>query len=67
MWTHNMKSIEFIDYQSPEYTGKAAKFGAGVQGFEAYDAAEKVGLQVLGGECMTVGIVGGFTQGGGHS
>lgn len=41
--------------------------GAGVQGFEAYREADKVGLAVLGGECPTVGLAGGYTQGGGHS
>lgn len=41
--------------------------GAGVQGFEAYAAAHAQGLRVLGGECPTVGLAGGYTQGGGHS
>ena len=41
--------------------------GAGVQAFEAYYAADARGLRVLGGECPTVGIAGGYTQGGGHS
>ena len=43
------------------------KMGAGVQGFEAYAAADKAGLAVVGGECPTVGLAGGYTQGGGHS
>jgi hypothetical protein len=38
-----------------------------VQGIEAYEAADAKGLQVVGGECPTVGIAGGYTQGGGHS
>ena len=41
--------------------------GAGVQGFEAYAAANERGLSVTGGECPTVGLAGGYTQGGGHS
>jgi len=41
--------------------------GAGVQAFEALEAAREVGLVTVGGECPTVGIVGGYTQGGGHS
>ncbi|MCJ1377384.1 hypothetical protein MMC17_000479 [Xylographa soralifera] len=40
---------------------------AGVQGYEAYAAANAQGLRVVGGECPTVGLVGGYTQGGGHS
>lgn len=67
LWTHHLKSIEFLDYKSKGYTGTAAKLGAGVQGFEANNAASERGLQILSGECLTVGIVGGFTQGGGHS
>ncbi|KAL9070954.1 MAG: hypothetical protein Q9157_005648 [Trypethelium eluteriae] len=67
VWTHHLKDIQIIDYESPHYTGKAIKLGAGVQGFEAYDAANASGLVVVGGECPTVGLAGGYTQGGGHS
>ena len=41
--------------------------GAGVQAFEAYEFADSHGLRVLGGECPTVGLAGGYAQGGGHS
>lgn len=67
IWTHHLKSIHFLDYESPHYTGKAIKMGAGVQGFEAYSAADKINFAVVGGECPTVGLAGGYTQGGGHS
>ncbi|ERF73336.1 hypothetical protein EPUS_08278 [Endocarpon pusillum Z07020] len=67
IWTHHMKDIEIMDYESPYYVGKAMKMGAGIQGFEAYRAADAVGLLVLGGECPTIGLAGGYTQGGGHS
>ncbi|KAL2216000.1 hypothetical protein M432DRAFT_123522 [Thermoascus aurantiacus ATCC 26904] len=67
IWMHNLKDIEIKDYSSPHYTGKAIKMGAGVQGFEAYAAADQNNLQVVGGECPTVGIAGGYSQGGGHS
>ena len=43
------------------------KIGAGVQAFEAYEAADKLNFSVVGGECVTVGLAGGYTQGGGHS
>ena len=58
IWTHHLKDIEILDYQSEYYTGKAIKMGAGVQGFEAYAAADKEGLNVVGGECPTVGLAG---------
>lgn len=67
LWTHHLKDIEFIaKYMSPSYVGRAFKFGAGVQIFEAYRAANAAGVTVAGGGCDTVGLVGGFTQGGGH-
>ena len=66
IWTHYLKSIEFLDYQSSYYTGKVIKMGAGVQVQDADQAAHARGLVVVGGNCPTVGIAGGFTQGGGH-
>ena len=66
IWTHHMKSIEILDYNSISYTGKAMRMGAGVQAIEAYEAAHAQGLVVVGGNCPTVGIAGGYTQGGGH-
>ncbi|KAJ5085929.1 hypothetical protein N7532_010700 [Penicillium argentinense] len=67
VWTHNLKSIQFKDWKDEHYTGKVAKLGAGVQGIEAYEAAHKRGLRMVGGECPTVGLAGGYSQGGGHS
>ena len=67
IWTHNLKTIDFLDYNSSTYSGKAIKMGAGVQAFEAYEAASAHGLKIVGGECITVGLAGGYTQGGGHS
>ena len=40
---------------------------AGVQAFEVYTAVDARGLRVVGGECATVGLAGGYLQGGGHS
>ena len=64
---HHLKGISFSNYSDSYYTGAAIKLGAGVQGIEAYEAADALGLQVVGGECPTVGLAGGYTQGGGHS
>lgn len=66
VWTHHMKDIEVLEYSSINYTGKAMRFGAGVQIFEAMAAAHEQGLVVVAGNCRTVGIAGGYTQGGGH-
>ncbi|RFU28972.1 hypothetical protein B7463_g7353, partial [Scytalidium lignicola] len=67
IWTHYLKDIEFVEWSDPYYKGKAIKMGAGVQGFEAIEAAAAQGLVQIGGECPTVGVAGGYTQGGGHS
>jgi FAD/FMN-containing dehydrogenase len=67
LWTHHIKDISIQDYESPSYTGKAIKVGAGVQAGEAQTAANAHGLVVVEGDCPTVGIAGGYTQGGGAS
>ncbi|KAL4786903.1 hypothetical protein BJX76DRAFT_354715 [Aspergillus varians] len=68
LWMHNLKQIKIQhDYEDKFYTGPAINIGAGVQGFDAYAAADRVGYQVVAGECPSVGIAGGYTQGGGHS
>lgn len=67
IWTHHLKDTKVIDWDDEHYQGKALKVGAGVQGFEALAAAEKEGLVVVTGECPSVGLAGGYTQGGGHS
>lgn len=66
IWTHHMKEIQILDYQSKDYGGKAIKMGAGVQGYEASAAAHAQGFVLVGGNCPTVGIAGGYSQGGGH-
>jgi len=63
LWMQHLKDIEFKDWSDKHYTGKAIKMGAGVLGVEANKAANAEGLQVVGGECPTVGIAGGYTQG----
>ncbi|KAJ5358569.1 FAD binding domain protein [Penicillium cataractarum] len=67
VWTHHLKGLEFKDWKDKYYTGKALKMGAGIQGIEAYEAAQAQGLRIVSGECPTVGIAGGYSQGGGHS
>ncbi|CUS10781.1 unnamed protein product [Tuber aestivum] len=68
LWTHHLKDIEYIpEYKSEAYHGPALKVAAGVQGIEAYTVADKNGVVVVGGVCPSIGIAGGYTQGGGHS
>ncbi|KAF2689408.1 FAD binding domain-containing protein [Lentithecium fluviatile CBS 122367] len=70
IWTHHFKNIEYIEEFKDEklgYSGPAFKAGVGVQAFEIYKAAHEKGRAVVGGEGETVGIFGGYIQGGGHS
>ncbi|KAK0651725.1 putative isoamyl alcohol oxidase [Cercophora newfieldiana] len=67
IWTHKLKSIQFKTWRDSFYTGTAVKVGAGVQGFEILAAAKARGQVAVTGECSTVGLAGGYTQGGGHS
>lgn len=68
IWTHKLKSIKyFSDYHHHGYSGPAFKVGAGVQAYKIYEAAYKHGVTVVGGEGATVGVMGGYIQGGGHS
>ena len=54
-------------YKDSDYEGPAIKMGAGVQAFEAYEFADRNSVRIVGGQCTTIGLVGGYTQGGGHS
>lgn len=41
--------------------------GSGVLGYQILEASHNLGLVTVTGECPTVGVAGGYTQGGGHS
>lgn len=65
---YNLKSADIIDhYRSKMYTGPAVKLGAGMGVGESYMAVHEKGYRIVGGECGTVGVAGGYSQGGGHS
>ncbi|KAI0010346.1 FAD-binding domain-containing protein [Xylariaceae sp. FL0662B] len=68
IWTHNLKDIKFYDdYEEGSYRGPAFKMGAGVQTFEAYEAARSHNLTLVGPSGKTVGFTGGYVLGGGYS
>ncbi|KAJ6151513.1 hypothetical protein N7470_007110 [Penicillium chermesinum] len=67
VWTHHLNEIEYKEWSDNLYHGPAFKFGAGVMGFQALEAAHPKGLTVVSGDCPAVGLTGGYTQGGGHS
>lgn len=63
-----MKDVKIMDhYKSGLYTGPAVKLGAGMGVGESYMAVHDKGYRIVGGECGTVGVAGGYSQGGGHS
>ncbi|RAH57092.1 FAD binding domain protein [Aspergillus piperis CBS 112811] len=58
LWTHHLKDIEIVEYQSTSYSGPAIKVGAGVQILDAMNAAHEQGYTLVGGNCQTVGYAG---------
>ncbi|KAI1501877.1 hypothetical protein F5X99DRAFT_428134 [Biscogniauxia marginata] len=66
LWTHHLQDISIFDYSSPQYNGKAMRMGAGVLNGQAQAAAHDQGLIVIGGVAPSIGVAGGYTQGGGH-
>jgi hypothetical protein len=67
LWLHYLDSLEYVsEYSSPSYSGPAIKVGAGVSIYEAYKYADEHNGIVVGGNCPTVSLAGGYTQGGGH-
>jgi hypothetical protein len=65
---YNLKATEIVhEYKSAAYNGPAARLGAGMGVGESYMAVHKYGYRIVGGECGTVGVAGGYSQGGGHS
>ncbi|KAF1983710.1 hypothetical protein K402DRAFT_396457 [Aulographum hederae CBS 113979] len=74
IWTHHMKDTRFIpQYSGPSkngiapWTGAAVKVGSGIQAYELYNFAHDNNVMAVGGEAQTVGVMGGYIQGGGHS
>lgn len=71
--TNRLKDIKFSNRFTPaggpeeaDY-GPVVSFGAGVMGGELYEASAAHGYSIVSGECTTVGIAGGYIQGGGVS
>ncbi|KAJ5094949.1 hypothetical protein N7532_007240 [Penicillium argentinense] len=75
IFTHNFKNISIIDEFVPTVPSgmsapggiKAVTLGAGVQLHEMYSFLASKGVMVVGGSANTVGVAGGYVQGGGHS
>lgn len=69
--TNRLKGIEVVDAFIPQggsvSLGKTVTLGAGTLALEISQVAADEGFNVLLGLCTTVGVAGGFIQGGGAS
>lgn len=60
--THNLKEIQYVNYyESSVYSGPVFKVGAGVQGFELLQAAEKYNVSAVAGICPVGATIEGYT------
>jgi len=71
IWTHNLNNMtfhkSFTAYNCPSANGQnIGEMGAGVQASDAYEFFGQYNMDVTGGNEGSVGLAGGFGQGGGH-
>jgi hypothetical protein len=71
IWTHHMKTMkyheDFTASNCPASNGKnIGEIGAGSQAADIYTYFQKFNMDVTGGNEGSVGLAGGFGQGGGH-
>ncbi|CAI4215554.1 unnamed protein product [Parascedosporium putredinis] len=68
VWTHFIKDFEFLPtYTQGQYTGPAARVGAGLESWEMYNFMEEHNVTFVTPGRYTVGVYGGWFQGGGHN
>jgi FAD/FMN-containing dehydrogenase len=66
LWTHNLDSMELLNYTSPSYSGPALRLEAGVQAYKAMSFASQYGFRLVVGYCVTIGLAGGYSQNAGY-
>ena len=67
IWTHNLKSFEFLpEYSIGEYTGMAVHYGAGLETWELFNHMAENNISVPAAGGRTVGANGGWFASGGH-
>ncbi|KAF2113009.1 hypothetical protein BDV96DRAFT_497145 [Lophiotrema nucula] len=70
IWTHNLKDTKFHKTFQPQgcksQYQNVGEIGAGIQAQEAWEFFEPLNMLVTVGAVESVGIAGGFGQGGGH-
>ena len=58
-----LEQADIAQWTDKVYTGQTLLAGAGLLGAEAIETANAKNLIVITGECPTVGLAGGVTQG----
>ncbi|KAH8654061.1 hypothetical protein BGZ60DRAFT_496463 [Tricladium varicosporioides] len=67
IWTHYLKDFEFLpEYSQGNYTGKAVRFGSGLEAWELYNYMEDNNITVVAPGWTAVGMGGGWILNGGH-
>ncbi|KAJ4417528.1 hypothetical protein N0V82_006087 [Gnomoniopsis sp. IMI 355080] len=67
LWMHHLTSVSVLSWSDDTYHGPAINLSAGVQGGDLLAFAAQHNLTALTGTCPSVGVAGGYIQGGGHS
>ncbi|KAF2193092.1 FAD binding domain-containing protein [Zopfia rhizophila CBS 207.26] len=68
VWVHSLKDLTYHpSYTAPNYNGQAVAYAAGFQAFDGYRAMSQYNMTFITPGGNTVGMAGGFLQGGGHS
>lgn len=70
IWTHYLRGIELLDdYEIGDYKGGAVKIAAGAEGWDAIRVMNESspGITIVTPGQDSVGLIGGWLQGGGHS
>ncbi|KAI1141709.1 FAD-binding domain-containing protein [Hypoxylon sp. FL0543] len=68
IWTHHLKDFQYLpQYQIGEYSGRAARVGAGIESWEMFAHMNEYNITTVVAGGYTVGAYGGWMAGGGHS
>ena len=68
VWLHYLKDFQYLPYvRNGNYTGKAVRVGAGLQGYDLFRLMESKNITLVTADGSTVGAYGGYMQGGGYS
>ncbi|KAI1861747.1 uncharacterized protein JN550_010687 [Neoarthrinium moseri] len=68
IWTHNLKEFQYAqEYNIGEYDGPVAQYAAGTESWELMNRMVDLNVTIIAPGVGTVGAVGGWLSGGGHT